>query len=337
MNNEITFLYSLPYSKDRLLLAGSPDDDEPYTPYTIWFTYFADDPKEPWDYSDTPWWAVAACKYVPQEKDKDWALVGMSNEGHLHYTYDAGDIDEKIPGSGVFSDDAEGWGYMADLKQIGEHLYACGGAGQVYKRIQLHHWIHMDKGLLQDSSVSERLLLSAIGGPHENAIYTAGSLAAMGHPPKVYFWNGLVWREIHLPEVAERINAIYVESESRIWLCGANGTLLLGNERDGFKSLSTVDDNQLFYSISEYGGLMYMGSNLGLFAYDPNHHAQGIRKVHTGLEPELQDSSTVSAVEGVLWSVGAKDIARFDGNHWERIHHPDNQPIGGQTGAVGNP
>lgn len=331
MNTEVTFTLGFAYAKDRLLIAGSPDEDEPYTPYTVWFTYFADDAKEPWAYTDTAWWAVEATKYVP--KHGEWALVGMSNEGHLHYTYDDHYVEEKIPGAGVFSEDAECWGYMSGLKQIGAHLYACGGAGQVYKRLDVNRWVHMDEGLLQRPDVSERLLLSAIDGPHEKAIYTAGSLSAMGHPPKVFFWNGQTWREIALPQVAERINAIHIESESRIWLCGANGTLLVGNERDGFKSLSRVEDNQLFYSICLYRGIAVMGSNMGLFFYDPKHPEQGIRELLTGLTPELQDANKVSAVDDVLWSIGNKDIARFDGNTWTRIHHPDNKPIGSGPSA----
>jgi hypothetical protein len=327
MRTDVQFTTALAYAKDRLRIAGSPDDYEPYTPYTIWYTHFADDKEEPWVHFITKWWAVTVTKYAPT--NRDWALVGMSEEGNLHYTFDDSEVEEKIPGSGVFSEGAEGWGYMSGLKQIGEHLYACGGAGQVYKRIGQNSWVHMDKGLLQDPGVSERLLLSAIDGSHEGAIYTAGSLSAMGHPPKVFFWNGLVWRELQLPAVAERINAIHVESETRIWLCGANGTLLLGNANDGFKSLSTVHDNQLFYSICKFEGLMYMGSNMGLFCYDPNNHAKGIREVVTGLSPELQDANVVDAVDGVMWSIGEKDIARFDGKKWERIHHPDNPPIGG--------
>lgn len=329
MSDEVTFLLGIPYSRDRLLIAASPDEDEPYSPYTVWYTYFEDDVTEPWGQFVERWWAVAAVAYTADiTKNLDWPLVAMSNEGHLTLVYKNSDEKEKIHGAGVFSESAEGWGYMSSLAQIGEHLYACGGAGQVYKRMGANHWVHMDKGLLQDPGVSERLLLSAINGPHKNAIYTAGSLSAMGHPPKVFFWNGLVWRELLLPEVAERINAIYVENETRIWLCGANGTLLLGNAKDGFRSLSTVHDNQLFYSISQFKGLMYIGSNMGLFCYNPSNHAQGIREVVTKLTPELQDANVVDAVDGVLWSIGTKDIARFDGKKWERIHHPDNPAIG---------
>ncbi|WP_431257459.1 hypothetical protein ACQ86G_22845 [Roseateles chitinivorans] len=130
-----------------------------------------------------------------------------------------------------------------------------------------------------------------------------------------------------LPEVAEAINALYVESEDRVWLAGANGTLLVGNANDGFKSLSSVDDNQLFLGVCEYFGKVYLPSTLGLFVYDVQDPAAGIREVVTGLVPELQDARIIDRANGVLWSVGGKDIAKFDGKTWTRIHHPDNDPI----------
>lgn len=51
-------------------------------------------------------------------------------------------------------------------------------------------------------------------------------------------------------------------------------------------------------------------------------------KVVTDLHPDLQDANIVDSYDKVLWSIGPKDIARFDGKKWERIHHPDNPRIG---------
>jgi hypothetical protein len=251
----------------------------------------------------------------------------LSNEGHLAFTDEDAHL-EKIPGAGLSSPDSAGWGYMSALHQIGDHLYACGGAGQVYKREGPNQWVHMDEGLLQPPDVRERILPRAIKGPHEQAIYVVGATAAEGLPPFAAFWNGQLWRHLSLPKVAERLTDIFVETESRIWLCGANGTLLLGNAKDGFRSLSTVNDNQLFSAVHLFGGKAYLASNLGLFVYDPATPASGIRKVVTGLVPELQDANVVDSADGVLWSIGPKDIARFDGVRWERIHHPDNVRIG---------
>ena len=328
MMDAVTFTCGLAYGACRLFLSASPDSDPPYAPYTVWYQhYFGDD--EPWSHYVTRWWGVACTRYVNGASPDDWSLVGMSNEGELDFN-DGGDpVIEKIPGAGVNSPDATGWGYMSDLRQIGEHLYACGGAGQVYKRVAPNQWEHMDQGLLQAPDVSERILPRAIHGPDESDIYLVGCLSASGLPPLVYHWDGSRWLQLPLPEVAERITNIHVESRDRIWLCGSNGTLLLGNARDGFRSLSTVDDNQLFLSVTLFEGRAYLGSNLGLFVYDPADAAAGIRPVVTGLVPELQDTNIVDSVEGVLWSIGPKDIARFDGQSWTRIHHPDNPPIGG--------
>ena len=42
----------------------------------------------------------------------------------------------------------------------------------------------------------------------------------------------------------------------------------------------------------------------------------------------VTDANIVDSYDKVLWSIGPKDIARFDGKKWERIHHPDNPRIG---------
>lgn len=313
-------------TSDYIALSGAMDNLSSHYPYTRVVLY-DEQGEHLWSFFEEDYVVVAIAVWR-RSTDGLRYFAALSDEGNLVLTDDDENL-EKIPGAGVNSPDATGWGYMSDLRQIGEHLYACGGAGQVYKRVAPNQWEHMDQGLLQAPDVSERILPRAIHGPDESDIYLVGCLSASGLPPLVYHWDGSRWLQLPLPEVAERITNIHVESRDRIWLCGSNGTLLLGNARDGFRSLSTVDDNQLFLSVTLFEGRAYLGSNLGLFVYDPANAAAGIRPVVTGLVPELQDANIVDSVEGVLWSIGPKDIARFDGQSWTRIHHPDNPPIGG--------
>lgn len=198
----------------------------------------------------------------------------------------------------------------------------------MYKRSGENQWAHMDAGLLQIPPVDNRLLLDDINGASEADIYACGSYPGpSGLEGYIFHFDGRKWTPLKTPIVGY-LNAIYVENADRIWMCGHNGALLLGNARQGFKNLSQVEDNQLFYSITMYKGKVYLGSNLGLFSYDPNAAHPRIAEVSTGLTPELQDTGAVDAVDGVLWSMGAKDIARFDGKKWQRIHHPDNPRIG---------
>ena len=284
---------------------------------------------EPWAWEDCNWRACAVSVFDPTYSD-DWWRVALSEEGNFIFIGGGELNEEKIPGAGVYSEDAKGWGYLADLQQIGDRLYACGYKGQVYKRFGPNDWRHVDGGLLQDPKTpqEQRIALSVINGPHERAIYAAGYLHAEWLPPKAFFFDGRQWAELKLPEIAERIINMYVESEQHIWMCGANGTLLLGNAQEGFKSLSTVNDNQLFTSVCKFQDKIYLASNLGLFVYDPHEHKAGIQKVLTNLHPDLQDANIVDSYDKALWSIGPKDIARFDGKHWERIHHPDNPRIG---------
>ena len=328
MSVEVTFSTGCTINSDAIVLAGSGDDLPPFAPFTRVFQFNMLEPPHWWAH-DEEWRACSVSYFGAANEELDDAVV-LSEEGHVQYLGDHDPLLEKIPGAGVYSKDAKGWGYLADIQQIGEHLYACGYKGQVYKRLGAGDWRHVDGGLLQNPKTPQqnRIALSVINGPHESAIYAAGYQHAEWLPPKAFFFNGKQWFELKLPQVAERIVNMYVESEQHIWMCGSNGTLLLGNATDGFRSLSTVDDNQLFTSICKFQDKMYLASNLGLFVYDPKDHKAGIQKVTTDLAPDLQDANVVDSYDKVLWSIGPKDIARFDGKKWERIHHPDNPRIG---------
>jgi hypothetical protein len=325
-----TFTKGMAFTEDHLVIAAARDDLDDFAPFTSIFQYSTDGPNN-WRYDDQDWRACSITYFGPKWESFDDFVI-LSEEGDVRYFGDHAPLLEKIPGAGIFSEGAKNWGYLADLQQIGEHLYACGYRGQVYKRLGPDDWVHMDEGLLQapapDTPMAESIALSVINGPHESAIYAAGYQHCDWLPPRAFFWNGRTWRPLELPKEAERIINICVESESRIWMCGSNGTLLLGNAKDGFKSLSKVEDNQLFTSVCLYRKMIFLGSNLGLFFYDPANHAAGIRKVATGLKPEIQDANIVDSYEDTLWSIGPKDIVRFNGKEWERIHHPDNPKIG---------
>jgi hypothetical protein len=331
MKTTWTYTTAVAVAGDAIYVACAADVYEDFARFTSlyqWDPVVAHELHTPnnWLYKNVDWRASSVTTLIPEQGD-DWWLCALSEDGDVLLTGGGHSI-EKIPGAGVHSDDAQGWGYLSDIQQIGEHLYAAGYSGQVYKRLGPNQWVHMDHGILQAAGLpGEQYSIQVINGPHEQAIYVAGCTNAPYYPARASFWNGTEWRDLQLPDVAERITNIHVESEERVWMVGANGTLLLGNAHDGFRSLSTVDDNQLFLSVCKYRERIVLGSNLGLFFYDPAAPDLGIRKLVTQLQPDVQDANIVDSVDDVLWSIGPKDIVRFDGQKWERIDHPDNPPI----------
>lgn len=321
MSAEIEITNAVAIERDYLYMSGSLDSMQAYSAHTR-LSVYDERGSHLWSKHDVEWWTSGVAIYL-ENKEAEWELCAMSNEGEIEFMGDHDPTLEKISGAGVYSADAKGWGYMRTIRQIGDHLYAVGGAGQVYKRLGPNHWEHMDDGVLQAPDVDNRLLLADINGSAENDLYICGGIpGAYGLEGRLYHWDGKQWASVTLP-TTERLTAIYVEDQATVWIAGVNGTLLQGNWQSGFKDHGGVDDNQLFYSLTKFNSQIYLASNLGLFVYDGNK----ISEVQTGLTPELQDAGVVDAIDGVLWSVGPKDIAKFDGVTWTRIDHPDNPPI----------
>jgi hypothetical protein len=160
------------------------------------------------------------------------------------------------------------------------------------------------------------VIFEDVNGPHEESIYLVGQNGAA-------YWKGTGrFEELALPTSAW-LQQIYVEDDKTVWICGKAGTLLRGNHSDGFREVAPDGSDETFLSMTRFGGRLYLAAASGLYLLDEGC----ISKVRTSLEPDLNDGHVVDAVDGVLWSVGYRDIARFDGHRWQRFDLPGNPSI----------
>src|ERR1700722_17849018 len=329
MSAAVEFTRALVVCGDRLYIAASPDIHAPYTPFTRMFSYYGDR-EQPWTKHDVEWWTVGL--EMSRREDGSRVRCILSQEGDVAMPSPGGLVFEKIADAGVSSPGAKGYGYVSELRQIGQHLYVCGGGGQVYQRAGPNKWVHVDAGLLQDrkalaAGTTGRLLLGAIDGPGEDDIYVAGSMPGdTGYEGVLFHWDGTFWRRVDIARV-KQLNAIHLESADRVWLCGQDGALLVGNHRGGFEDWSEAARGQLFHDLTMYEDTLYLAAADGLCAYDGKRRR--VVRVKTGLRPEPRYLSNIDHAGGILWCVGPKDIVRFDGGTWTRIHHPDNPKSGG--------
>lgn len=228
---------------------------------------------------------------------------------------------ERIAGAGLWDDDSEGWGYMNAVRQIGASLYACGDGGQVYRREGEDDWEHVDDGILQPAEGEHSLMLNAIGGPGEDSVYVAGWDSDSNAGLLLHRGAGGVWTRV--PIEAAKLTGLCVEGPDTIWACGHGGVLLRGNYSSGFNDVSALDDTRNYSAVAVHGGKVYLATSEGLFVRE----GDSVKPVDTGLAPAYSDGHMLQAVDGVLWSIGYRDIARFDGARWERIAFPGNPPI----------
>lgn len=320
----LTFQSGLVLGSDRLLLTAALEATAERSYGTRVFEY--DGRREqPWKHRDLPWRETVLARYNEGPGGPQTVCL-LSDEGQIELITGDSTIEEDITDAGLMKSTAKHYGYVSSARQVGSHLYASGVGGQVYRRTAPGKWEHMDEGLLQPGDGSSRLMLYAIDGSSENDLYVAGDIhTGVGIPGRLYHWDGKSWRQIIIPPVYG-LNAIFVESEQRIWLAGLRGALLLGNQKEGFVSLLPRRGPHLFHDIVCYKEVMYLASNQGLYRYDPERRT--IIRVRTGLPREPSYVSHIDQSDDVLWCFGPSDILRFDGETWTAIQLPENPPAG---------
>ena len=115
-------------------------------------------------------------------------------------------------------------------------------------------------------------------------------------------------------------------SDGRAYVIGTDGAFLRGTAQDGFTPVGgALPGRPYLTGIAEHEGGIWIAGSRGLFRHDL---ASGrTERVATGLVPEVTDLHHLDARDGVLWSIGFKDLVWLDGAGWHRLDHPDNPPI----------
>ncbi len=329
-------------TKDVLYTAGTDDNADATEPLTRAYQYFHGS----WDYREYPYATQQIALYHRPEGGR--IAVYMSPDGNLFSPEPSFQSNPIIDGG---LRETRKLGRLSDLRQVDQRLLACGDGGQTYRLGNDRKWTALDLALFdpkvdpnwtnemkpQGSTGREEqefwkkhpeqkaeykrrirlelanLSLHSINGVGDTRLYTCGAKASL------YFWNGQTSEKIAVPTDVYLLDILADDAET-IWVCGRDGTLLRGNAVAGF-TLIPCEEGPNFSTITRFMGKIYMSSYAGprgLFAFD----GQNIRHVRTGLQPELDDVHTVDAVEGALWVIGSRDIARFDGSTWERIPMP---------------
>ncbi|GAC1610520.1 MAG: hypothetical protein NVS3B3_19570 [Aquirhabdus sp.] len=317
-NNAVNFINGCVIEKDFIYVASNLDNVNPReTTHSRMSVYDEQSDKEwKWFYHDLNCNIISVCikKRTDTEERK---LCALSKEGEVEIfsAKDGTSNIEKIPEAGLRLGNL---GYVTQIREIGNVLYVCGANDQVYRKNKGIWELLSSVPLMQRNALDvEYSIFTSIDGVDENDIYVCG----LGG--RIYHFNGIEWKKIET-KIDENLNDMLCVSTDEIWICGNNGAVLKGNAKDGFKDISGVDDNENFWSVAKFNEKIYLATTTKLYVYDEGQ----ITQVISGLIPELE-TFHLDAADGTLWSFGTKDIARFDGTKWERIHHPDNPPIGG--------
>lgn len=314
--------------RDCITVIAFPDDGTNAWDYDYSQIAYYDvsaDESEDWSNITNEWYAISQCmsyqSIFHESEGLVRAYIDLGREGEVTVWIPSRKktIDEFIPDAGLYKSWSKKYGYVLCVKEIGQHLYVCGDNNQVYRRSDSGIWEHIDQGILKEFSSDTWTFLSDINGLSEDDIY------AVGYKGSIYHYTGRGWTVVPHNAGEEKLSKIKIISKDIVYIVGDNGTILKGNCRDGFKDLSSLMHIQHYTDIEFFDGVLYLASNKGMFILD--YATDEVRKYKTDLVTDLQDTHKLSAKDGVLWSIGIKDIAWFDGKSWTRVDIPGNPKI----------
>ncbi len=198
-------------------------------------------------------------------------------------------------------------GTLRCVRTIGGVAYAVGMDRQVYRRDGEKKWTCIDATMRPKQEDGKVAGFEGIDGFDGQDIYTVGWRGVIWH------FDGSTWKQEDSPTNIILTN-VCCAGDGNVYACGRRGLLLRGRSGHGWEAIDHTETNQDFWGLAWYKGQLYVASNKRIYtlsdeALDPvdmgEDFAESCRHLRTG--------------DGILVSIGAKDIMSFDGTTWTRI------------------
>lgn len=212
------------------------------------------------------------------------------------------DMHEETIGQGLYS--PVHCGPLRKVRFIGAHAYAVGMGRQVYRREGMQNWTCIDQQMrpLQGQVKG----FEAIDGFSEEDIY------AVGWDGEIWQYDGRTWRERSSPTNLI-LHDVCCTKDGEVYISGQAGLLLRGCGSK-WECIATDNLKTDIWSLAWYFDKLYISTFRGLFVLKDDK----LELVDLGND----FPSTfyhLSSNNGVLWSIGRKDVMSYDGNTWTRI------------------
>jgi hypothetical protein len=269
----------------------SIDKSIEYTGFIVWDrSNWYDDEGEKWNVV-----GISICKFPIEQ------MIAIGPNGQVRLN-GSGDLHTETIKTAL--GDSKDRGMLRCVRGIGQKAYAAGMNRRVYRRDGIDQWINIDQGLEPEDDTI--VGFEAIDGFSESDIYAAGWEGEIWH------YDGKKWEKISSPT-----NIVLTElccaGDGTVYVAGRLGMLIRGRD-DNWESIDhnfTEDD---IWSLAWYNEKLYVATMRGLYTLENDQ----LIPVDFG-EDTPGTYYHLSAADGVIWSIGAKDIMAFNGKTWNRI------------------
>jgi hypothetical protein len=211
--------------------------------------------------------------------------------------------EERIESAGSNPNDR---GPLRGVRRIDKSVYVVGMDRQVYRRDASGAWSSYDTGIPRDPNSEEISGFESIDGFSEHEMFAVG-------------WDGEIWSFLNGVWHAESspVNTVLVDvccgGDDLVYACGRNGVLVRG-QRGQWEVVDMDGFTESLWSLTWFEGRLYASSMDTVFAFIN----QQLVPVNMGAD-RANTCYRLVIGDGVMWSIGAKDVMMFDGHTWTRI------------------
>lgn len=239
------------------------------------------------------WTCISECLITHPET----TCIRLGPNGEVKTVLNSVCLEERIEG-------VDRIGFLREINAVDGKAYAVGVGRQVYRRDDVNTWIRLDKG----ASFPENEMgasFDSVAGFSENEIYFAGWNGDL------FKFNGKDFIKIDLG-ITRSFYKIRTSSDGFLYLAGHDGMVFRGRN-DKWERLENSDSYSI-WDMCEFNGKMYFSSNKYVYELNDNQ----LSRIDFGYKKEIT-CFHLTAKDGLMWSIGSKDLLEFNGSKWERI------------------
>jgi hypothetical protein len=232
--------------------------------------------------------------------EPEYAVVKISASGIYSIETRAG-----VTTGNVFRDSAparrdQRFGDIRSVKTVKRKAFVVGFEGTVYRLDRLDGWTRIDDGLPSQFDIE------AIDGFSLTDVY------AVGFQGEVWHFNGEGWERRDVPTDTV-LTSVKCADDGFIYIGGHKGILLRGRA-DVWEVVDDGAPQDDIWDLEWFAGALYASTMTGVYRCLDRR----CEPVEFSGDPPAT-TYQLSASEGVMWSVGRRDIVAFDGVQWRRI------------------
>ena len=286
--------------KGSLLVASVSDDfAEDKVDHGFVFGFMKDDWIRPIENNELEWSVVGVT--VVKEPMRQGLLLGMWGEV---LCIGSGDTHTEV------ITPVKKRGPLLSTFTVGGRAYAVGMGRQVYRRDGRDQWTAIDEQIRPAKDDAKPYGFDTIAGFSESDIYAAGRYG------EVFHFDGKTWTRLPVP-TDQIITHACCAGDGKVYLCGRNGLLLKGRGAEW----KVIDHGKRddCWNLCWFDGRLYVATMKDVFWLSEEADGDYLNDVDWTNGDKPATCLRLSVADGVMWSIGAKDVLSFDGTTWTRI------------------